>query len=43
MKVPFPFRIEPELLEALKKEAEKNGTDISKEIRRAVRLMLNCR
>ena len=43
MKVPYQIRIEPELLEQLKKVAKENGTSVNHEIRQAVRTKLSDR
>ena len=43
MKVPYQIRIEPEILEQLKRVAKENGTSVNHEIRQAVRKMLSDR
>lgn len=40
MKQPYQIRIEPELLEQLKKVAIENGTSVNHEIRQAIRKAL---
>ena len=42
MKVPYQIRIEPEILDQLKKLAKQNGTSVNHEIRQSIRGKLNC-
>ena len=43
MKVPYQIRIEPEILDQLKKLAKENGTSVNHEIRQAIRGKLSDR
>jgi predicted DNA-binding protein len=43
MKVPYQIRIEPELLDQLKKLSRDNGTSVNHEIRQAIRAKLSDR
>ena len=40
MKVPYQIRIEPEMLEEIKKVAGENDTSVNHEIRQAIKKML---
>ncbi len=43
MKVPYQIRIEPEILEQLKKLSKDNGTSVNHEIRQSIRAKLSDR